>query len=426
MAFPSFRQSEDARLEDVAALGRVAFAAGTAPDVESLMTDAGREVADTFGAAGIALYVLDAARDRLLPIYRSGSKPEHEQAYDTLPASETLAGRVALDGIARSWLLEDYPPRARAAIGKTPFLATASVPLKVRARVVGALNVGFTVSRRLAPDRLNLLEVMAAHFAEAIEAQRTLAQVREVSAANAVMYEELRTNAAELSRARAELAEKARLASLGELSAVIAHELRNPLAVLSNVLSLLLPTAQHADAPELGRAAREELSRMNALVTDLLEFARPAELAREPVSVEALLQEIAQALHADLALQAVQVEVQCEPALPLLQADPRRLRQALLNLAQNGAQAMRGTGRLRLHARRGATGLRVEVADDGPGIPPEIQARLFQPFFTTKPTGTGLGLALVQRVVRQHGGQLGLVSEPGRGTTFVLELPAEP
>lgn len=164
---------------------------------------------------------------------------------------------------------------------------------------------------------------------------------------------------------------------------------------------------------------------MNTLVGDLLELARPSELSREPTQLAPLLQEVAQALGADPRSQAVRVEVSAEEGLPPAQVDPRRLRQVLLSLAQNGAQAMQGRGTLQLRARREGEQLRLEVADQGPGIPPDVQARLFQPSLAAMPSGAGLGLALVQRVVRQHGGTLALTSEPGRGTTFVIELPLQ-
>jgi signal transduction histidine kinase len=359
--------------------------------------------------------------------HRRGLTPEGAALWAALPSRDTLTFRVVEDGCARSWLREDFPPAAQAVMAATGYWAGAAVPLRIHARILGVLNVSFRQPRRLSPAQLELLQTMASHFAAAVESQRLLALQRAASEENAQLYEELRLASAELARGQTQLAQRGHLAALGEMTAVLAHEIRNPLAILANAHALL---ERREDAPlevrrQALRAMGQELQRMNQLVEELLHFGRPTAPSFEPRCLWALVEDVKEALSASVPPQ-VEVSVELHGEMPRIAFDARLIRQALLNLALNGAQAMPDGGRLTLRLQESPQGAQLEVEDEGMGITPEVRARMFEPFFTTRSTGTGLGLALVQHAVLQHQGHLEVHSAPGEGTVFRIELPRAP
>ena len=232
----------------------------------------------------------------------------------------------------------------------------------------------------------------------------------------------------ELARAQAELVRHERLAALGELAAVMAHEVRNPLGVIFNSLStlrrLLRPTG---DSEMLLSMVEEEAERLNRIVADLLDFVRPYELTKKPIDIEPVVEAaVAEALKS-LPLATARVVTECEPQLPPFPADAHLLKQAVVNLVVNAVQAMPKGGtvtvRSSLVPRADGPWLQVEVRDEGPGLSPRAAEKMFQPFFTTKATGTGLGLAVVKRIVESHNGEVEVCPNPEKGATFALRIP---
>jgi signal transduction histidine kinase len=267
-------------------------------------------------------------------------------------------------------------------------------------------------------------------FSEA-EVERASAIANQLALAldGARLVEDLKQSYAELARAHEQLVQRERLAALGELSAVVAHEVRNPLgAIFNSVATLRRMVGAESPTLPLLDIVGEESERLNRIVDDLLNFARPSSPTPHPVALERLLEESVRGALAD-ASGPLDVEWALEPGVPPVSVDERMMRQAFLNLALNAVQAMANGGVLRVGVRRAAgepPGVEVEFTDTGPGIPPEARARLFEPFFTTKAKGTGLGLALVKRIVESHYGRLTVESPTRGGTTFRLFLPHEP
>ncbi len=242
---------------------------------------------------------------------------------------------------------------------------------------------------------------------------------------------DLRKSYADLARAQLALIERERLAAIGELSAVVAHEVRNPLAVMFNCIGTL---QKHRTAPEETAALiailAEEAHRLNELVSELLDFARPGDVLLEDQSLEDIVRAaIAAARSAEPTLQSgvVQLDLEIASPLPQLMLDGRLVRRAVINLVCNAAQSMPRGGKIWVRVApdslEGRPAARIEVIDDGPGIPPENQSRILEPFFTTRASGTGLGLSIVKRVAEAHHGLLSVRSD-GRGTTFVIILPS--
>jgi signal transduction histidine kinase len=230
-------------------------------------------------------------------------------------------------------------------------------------------------------------------------------------------------DAHELAAAQAELVQRERLAALGEMSAVVAHEVRNPVAVILNAATSMRRRPDERDA--LLGIVEEEAGRLARMVTDLLDFARPStlQIVEEPVAT--IVSSALDAMRNASTDPAVDVVVSIADDVPPLQCDVRLVRQAMMNLVSNALQAPGRKGPVQVEVTGlPATGqLRVTVIDDGAGVPSEIRDRVFRPFFTTRATGTGLGLAVVQRIVHAHGGRLVHRDTPGGGATFEITLP---
>lgn len=218
-----------------------------------------------------------------------------------------------------------------------------------------------------------------------------------------------------------------RLAALGRVSSGIAHEVKNPLNAMQIHLELL--RMQVGDCPaaqEHVKVLAQQMRRLDEVVQGFLSFARPDPLALAPISLCAVLREMMPVINAEAGKTGVEVIVECPADLPPVMGDAGQLQQAFLNLALNACQAMPAGGRLHLSARRAdARNVEVIVEDTGTGIAPEHLDKIFNLYFTTKPEGSGVGLALVYRTIHLHDGDIDVQSVPGHGTTFRITLPTQ-
>lgn len=249
---------------------------------------------------------------------------------------------------------------------------------------------------------------------------------------------EFNAMAAALEEREQELVRAARLAAVGKMAAVITHEVRNPLSsiglhteLLEEELAKLGANGAHgangaSEAASLCRAIQKEVDRLTSITEEYLRFARLPRPKLEEEAINDLVADLVEFQREELAQAGIRVVARYAEGLPPIAADEAQLRQALLNLIRNAADAMTGTGgELTVATRRSDEGgVEVAVSDTGPGIAAEHLGRIFEPFFSTKDRGTGLGLALTQQIVVEHGGRVEVDSQPGRGTTFVVKLPA--
>jgi two-component system sensor histidine kinase HydH len=227
-------------------------------------------------------------------------------------------------------------------------------------------------------------------------------------------------------RLRDELRRSEHLASLGLLLAKVAHEVRNPLAGIRSTAQLWERLPDQSRSPESLKAVIDAVDRLDGLVSQLLYFSRSDNAVREQIDLNAVIREACELLRAQAAQQNVRLDVDLAADLPAIRGSAPALRQVVLNLATNALQAMPQAGRLSCRTRRLADSGRVEleIADTGPGIDPAVRERLFQPFFTTRPTGTGLGLALCREIVLQHDGTIELSAAAPHGTVCRIVFPA--
>ncbi len=225
---------------------------------------------------------------------------------------------------------------------------------------------------------------------------------------------------------RDELRRAEHLAALGKLLAGVAHEVRNPLAGIRSTVQLWQRLPDTTRNPQSLEAVVRAVDRLNDIVSRLLYFARPDKTDRQPIAMNRLLEDTLNLLHAQAAGQSVGIERDLAPDLPPVLGSASALQQVFLNLATNALQAMPHGGRLVCRTRRQPQppGVEISFADTGPGISPEGRRHLFEPFFTTRPEGTGLGLALCREIVTRHGGRIDVESPKGAGAIFRLSLPA--
>ncbi|MBI4482658.1 MAG: sensor histidine kinase [Acidobacteria bacterium] len=223
-----------------------------------------------------------------------------------------------------------------------------------------------------------------------------------------------------------QLRQRDRLAALGEISASIAHEIRNPISSILGSLDILERGLDRKDpAYEFLGIIQKEMGRLNKLLTDILIFARPVEPQVRPCSTRELFDSLALLVSKEAQRQRVQLRVELSPDADALVADPDQLKQALLNLLLNGIQAMGKGGELVLSARREAEETVLGVRDEGEGLPEEQLNKIFNPFFTTKLGGSGLGLPIAYQIATRHGGYISVARNADRGMTFSVRLPVE-
>ncbi len=224
---------------------------------------------------------------------------------------------------------------------------------------------------------------------------------------------------------------KIRLDQLDKLAAGLAHEIGQPLTAINARLFTLQKqlgkgTEQYQDATVI----RDEIQRLNQIARGFLKVARPAEPRLLPMTAEPVLTEVKNLLAPEFERQAIRL--QCDSmADSQFRADPQQLKQVVINLVQNASESIGRDGTITLRSREGNARLKgkpteavmLEVQDDGPGVPPEVQERLFDPFYSTKPEGSGLGLSIAQRIMDKHGGALEFETEVGKGALFRIILP---
>ncbi|MFQ5671194.1 MAG: sensor histidine kinase [Acidobacteriota bacterium] len=218
-----------------------------------------------------------------------------------------------------------------------------------------------------------------------------------------------------------------RLATLGTLAAGLAHEVRNPLAAMSGAVEILgkeFP-AEHPQH-EFMEILEQEIGRLNQVVGKYLDYARPQALEPRPLDVQESVRSAVALLQRSADRSAVRFQCHLPAGLPPALADPVQLHQALVNLLLNGIQAMPSGGLLEVNLGMAPNGIQVEVRDHGDGLPGGARERLFEPFFSTKPGGTGLGLAVASQIASSHGGSLTAEDVREGGALFRLVLPAAP
>jgi two-component system CheB/CheR fusion protein len=330
--------------------------------------------------------------------------------------------------------LEAYRRSGLRAMQSTPLISRSG-------RLLGMLSTHWRRTYQPPERDLRLLDVLARQAADLIErAQTEVAlqqantgleqRVAERTAALEQAHDHLRSEMAERQRMQEALFQREKLASLGLLLANVAHELNNPLSVATMEIDNLeetWPASLDTDALD---TLRQAVERCNSVVQSFLTLARQHSTTRGTVALNALIDEVLILLRHALEADGIALELNLADNLPPLQADANQLHHVLSNLITNAQHALRQSKpprqvRLTTAVNTAGTQITLEVTDNGPGIPAEVQRRLFEPFFTTRAQegGNGLGLSLCRSVIEGHGGTIELSSQVGHGTTVHISLP---
>jgi two-component system NtrC family sensor kinase len=230
-------------------------------------------------------------------------------------------------------------------------------------------------------------------------------------------------------RLQEQLIQSEKMSAIGQLIAGVAHDLNNPLASVVGFSDFLSEGVEIPPAlAEPLQVIRQEAERAATIVKNLLSFARRQAEERRVQAVRPVLESVVALLKNQLMALKVEATLAVDDGLPDIEMNANQIKQVFVNLLNNAAQAVASTarsGRIRVTARRWLDGVAVSVADDGPGMPPDIASRVFEPFFSTKPEGegTGLGLSICQGIVKEHGGRITVDTSPGAGATFTVQLP---
>jgi C4-dicarboxylate-specific signal transduction histidine kinase len=364
-----------------------------------------------------SLHLISADGHTLLLRGEHGMSERLREVNLVLPVGQGLIGRVATTGRVRR--LEevtkaaDLLPAAREIVTGDGIRAFICVPIRARHQILGTLSLGRRTRPAFTDEEVALLECTADQIGLALD--------------NARLYSETRHQLDELRRSQTEVVKAERLAAVGELAGGVAHEINNPLMIILGQVHLLLQSQDSAEILNGLKVIDAATKRAANIVRNLVLFAEHFSLHPSRCNVAEQIGHVVEQHKGRLEVQHVQVRVEVFDA-PEIWADAAQLQEAFFQLVQNAEQAMvaaHGAGTLTI--RIGASGacVRVEVADDGPGIAPEDLPRIFNPFFTTKGPGEGrgLGLSVAYSIISEHEGKIWAENRLEGGAVLVVELP---
>ena len=400
------------RLAETRALQEVIMAAASTLDFDQVLTRAIQAIHRTLGIEYLSFLLPDES-EKCLIAHPSliGFAPPPEGGL-RLPLEGSVSGRVYTTGQPE---LIDNVTQTSCYFQCTPGLRSElAVPVQVGDRVVAVLNAGSSRPAAFGEDDLRTLQAIAAQLGVVME--------------NAQLYEAEREQRRLVERSQVQLVQSERLAATGRLAASLAHEINNPLQAIHNSLQLMLTFPLEAEEQrEYLQMADEEVERLIGMVTRILEFARRPQREMQPTNLNEVIEKVLTLTSKYLQHRHVVLRQDLLPDAPAVLAIPDELGQVFLNLVLNAVDAMPEGGTLSISSRLTEDGcLAVAFSDTGHGIPPEHLDRIFEPFFSTKEEGTGLGLTVSYDVVKRHGGKITVQSVMGEGTTFTVWLPALP
>ncbi|MFW6112823.1 MAG: ATP-binding protein [Thermodesulfobacteriota bacterium] len=241
---------------------------------------------------------------------------------------------------------------------------------------------------------------------------------------NRVLAREVNLKTEELLESQERLVRSESFAAVGEAAAYVSHEIKNPLMVIGGLARQVERTIEDGVAiKQKLQIIQSEVQRLENFLGDLRDFTRPPVPSKQEVDLNEIIKEVDELMQEQAQSQGVTLQERLDPHLPALQADPNQMKQVLLNLVKNALEAVDSGGRVTLSSGTEDRQVWFAVEDNGGGMPPEVLEKIFNPFFTTKEKGTGLGLAVIHKIVADHHGEVSVSSTPDQGTTIRVNLP---
>jgi signal transduction histidine kinase/CheY-like chemotaxis protein len=396
------------------ALNRATRAMIATLDPEQVLKLAMSEARTMLDAEATAIFLLDPAADELRLAASAGTG-----------VAPTVGTRASADAGIIGWVVRharpatvddvQSDPRCSDDPGRT-FIGPDTrsllvVPLTYRGTAIGAIAATNKMTGVFDAHDRELLNTLAGSTAIAIE--------------NARLYQAERELRKLVEQSQMQLVQTEKLAATGRLAASLAHEINNPLQAIHNSLQLMLSFRLEAqEQQEYLKIADDEIERLMNLVASILEFARPPQREMRATNLNDVVERVLALASKYLQHRRVAVKRALAPDLPSVVVAPDELEQVFINLVLNAVDAMPEGGTLRVASGKGDDGrLAVAFSDTGHGIAPEDLERVFEPFFSTREDGTGLGLTVSHNVIERHGGEIAVESTPGQGTTFTVWLP---
>jgi two-component system, NtrC family, sensor histidine kinase HydH len=243
---------------------------------------------------------------------------------------------------------------------------------------------------------------------------------------NKTLKQEVDSKTEALRQSHERLLRSERFAAVGEAAAYVSHEIKNPLMVIGGFARQLIRNADIPDpAQEKLKIISDEVKRLETFLGDLRDFTRPAPPSMKESNVNDIVRDVHHMMEETAGEIGVRLETDLDQDLPLVMLDPNQIKQVLINLVKNSLEAMDGEGKITIVTCIRGGCIALSVTDNGKGIQPEIMREIFNPFFTTKKTGTGLGLAVINKIIEDHHGTITVESTKGHGTTFTVILPTK-
>jgi signal transduction histidine kinase len=414
-------QLEQERSRALAAISEAGREIAASLDLQRTLELVMTKAAATLPMDAGALFVFDES-DRLYRVAVSHNLPPEQVDKITFAFDEGVPGWVVKHG--QPLIIEDATAddRVHPHVIEVGVRSVMSIPLITRQRSVGVLNLfSMTGTNAFDDQALRLAQVYADQAAVFVENARLVDELRQAAAELEARVEQ---RTLELRETQAQVIRAEKMAAVGRLAASVAHEVNNPLQAITLHLQLISEEGLSVDGDAQLAVVQQELARIAGIVQRLLEFQRPKEGRRSIQDIEALLDDVLALAGKQMQRSGIQVSVDIEPGLAPVMAVGDQLKQVFLNLVLNAVEAMPGGGKLSIRGCGTNGSVLISFADSGAGIAPEEMGQLFEPFFSTKHTGSGLGLAVSQEIITHHGGAITAANQSGGGAIFSITLPA--
>jgi len=386
----------------------ISTAVNSSSDVKEVTGLAVRLITDAIKAKGAVLRILNLDTDRLELNAACGLSDRY------LSKGHVSSRHIITDlcNQNRIILVDNIPTNPRVQYKKEAqeegIRMMLDVPLSLENNIIGIIRIFFSEERTFSDEEMNFLVSIAEQCALAIEKAR-LIELHKTRYDNLALQTE-------------------KLSALGRMAAGIAHEINNPLGgILIYSTNLIKKIPDGSPLKEGMEIIIHETLRCKTIISELLEFSREKEPQKTLTNINEIIKKTVNMLQNEFSLDHINVTTELSDEVPDNFMDQNQIQQVLINLMLNAIEAIRDNGAINIRSSIGPDHkrIRIDISDDGCGISQEHSGKLFEPFFTTKPKGTGLGLAVSYRIIRNHKGDIRVSSTPGKGSTFTIELPLE-